>query len=115
MKDKYERMLEEIKNQCIPDNFNKEQINVVEKACIYIFNNISHLIDLLEWKIENNKLVCEATFLGSFTISYSYEDNRFEVFYEGEFIVYRSTMSSAKLAANEFYKSKICNILGLFS
>lgn len=114
MEDKYEMMLKSIKEQFVPSTFTKEQINVVELSCKYIFNHIHRLIDLLEWKVENNKLVCEAPFIGSFVICYSYEDNRFEVFYEGEFIDSRISMSAAKLSANDFYKSKICGILGLF-
>lgn len=50
----------------------------------------------------------------SFVICYSYEDNRFEVFYEGELIDSRISMSAAKSSANDFYKSKIGGILGLF-
>lgn len=114
MEDKHEKLLESVKEQFIPKNFTKEQVDVVEMACKYIFNHIHRLISLLEWKVENNKLVCEAPFIGSFVICYSYEDNRFEVFYDGEFIDSRISMSAAKLVANDFYKSKICGILGLF-
>lgn len=114
MEEKYEKMLECVKEQFVPKSFNVEQVCVVEMACKYIFNHIHRLINLLEWRVENNKLVCEAPFIGSFVICYSYEDNRFEVFYEGEFIDSRISMSAAKLSANDFYKSKICGILGLF-
>lgn len=114
MEDKYERMLKSVKEQFIPNNFTLEQINVVEKACKYIFNNIHHLINLLEWDVQGDKLACEAPFVGNFVIAYSYLDDRFEVYYEGEFIAYKNSMSAAKLAANDFYKSKICCILGLF-
>lgn len=113
MEDKYEKLLESVKEQFVPKNFTKEQVDVVEISCKYIFNNIHRLINLLEWRVENNKLVCEAPFIGSFVICYSYEDNRFEVFYEGEFIDSRISMSAAKLSANDFYKSKICGIFGL--
>ena len=114
MENKYEMMLGEIRKQFVPTDFSLEQVGVVMKACNYIFNNIHLLIDLLEWKVEGHKLVCEAPFIGSFVICYSYEKNRFEVFYEGEFIGYKNTMSAAKLVANDFYKSNICSILGLF-
>lgn len=114
MEDKYERMLGEIRKQFIPTEFSLEQVGVVMKACSYIFNHIHLLIDLLEWSIENNSLVCDAPFMGAFLIQYSYEDNRFEVFWEGNFIGYKNTMSAAKLVANDFYKSHICNSLGLF-
>ena len=114
MENKYEMMLGEIRKQFVPTDFSLEQVGVVMKACNYIFNNIHLLIDLLEWKVEGEKLVCEAPFIGSFVIRYSYEENRFEVFYEGEFIGYKNTMSATKLVANDFYKSKICGILGLF-
>lgn len=114
MEEKYEKMLECVKRQFVPKSFNVEQVCVVEKACKYIFDHIHRLINLLEWRVENNKLVCEAPFIGSFVICYSYENNRFEVFYEGEFIDSRINMSAAKSSANDFYKSKICDILGLF-
>jgi hypothetical protein len=114
MENKYEMMLGEIRKQFVPTDFSLEQVGVVMKACNYIFNNIHLLIDLLEWKVEGEKLVCEAPFIGSLVICYSYEENRFEVFYEGEFIGYKNTMSAAKLVANDFYKSKTCGILGLF-
>ena len=114
MEEKYEKLLECVKEQFVPKTFDVEQVDVVEKSCKYIFNHIHRLINLLEWRVENEKLVCEAPFIGSFVICYSYEDNRFEVFYEGEFIDSRINMSAAKLSANDFYKSKICGILGLF-
>ena len=111
---KYDTMLGEIRKQFVPTEFSMEQVSVVMKACNHVFNHIHLLIDLLEWKIECNKLTCEAPFIGNFVICYSYEDNRFEVFLNGEFIAYKSSMPAAKLAANDFYKSHICNVLGLF-
>lgn len=114
MKNKYEMMLGEIRKQFVPTNFSLEQVGVVMKACNYIFNHIHLLIDLLEWKVEGSKLACDAPLLGIFVICYSYEDDRFEVFYNGELIGYKNTMSAAKLVANDFYKSHICDILGLF-
>lgn len=114
MKNKYEMMLGEIRKQFVPTTFSLEQVGVVMKACNYIFNHIHTLIDLLEWKVEGSKLACDSPLLGVFVICYSYEDDRFEVFYNGEFIGYKNTMSAAKLVANDFYKSHICNILGLF-
>ena len=48
MEDKYERILEEVKRQFVPSIFSDKQVDVVEKACKYIFSNIHHLINLLE-------------------------------------------------------------------
>lgn len=113
MEDKYEKMLERIKEQFIPNDFNDNQVNVIKVICKYIFNNIHNLINLLEWSVEGGKLVCDAPFIGNFVIKYSYEDDQFEVYYEGEFVAYKDNMTEAKLAANDFYRSHVCGILGL--
>lgn len=114
MENKYERILEKVKIQFVPKSFSDEQVKVIELSCEYIFNNIHKLLNELEWEAQDDKLVCEAPFIGDLVIVYSYENDRFEVFYNEEFISYSSSMYTAKLAANNFYRSKICDILGLF-
>ena len=79
MEDKYENLLESVKEQFVPKNFTKEQVDVVEISCKYIFSHIHRLINLLEWRVENNKLVCEAPFIGSYVTSINYRGYRAKV------------------------------------
>jgi len=70
MEEKYEKMLECVKEQFVPNNFNIEQVGVVEMACKYIFNHIHRLINLLEWRVENNKLAWTIFITFQTTINY---------------------------------------------
>lgn len=107
------RMLDRIIKNFIPTNWKESQKEIVTKSCNYILEHISSLIDLLEWEVEDNKISSQTTFLGNFTISYSYESCRFEVYWDGAFVAEKSSIVAAKYAANDLYRTRICSILGL--